>query len=61
VVEFVVYHEILHHLYPAFVGESGRTNIHNKEFKTKEKQFSAYDEAKEWIEEHHAELFAELE
>lgn len=59
VVEFVVYHEILHHLYPASVGQSGRRNIHTKEFKTKEKQFGAYAEAKEWIKENYAGLFAE--
>lgn len=58
VVEFVVYHEILHHVSPSYVEQTGRRQVHSKEFKKLEKQFQAYAAAKQWIEEHHAEMFA---
>ncbi len=61
VVEFVVYHEILHHVSPSYVEQSGKRNIHSKEFKKLEKQFHAYDEAMQWIEEHQADMFAKLD
>lgn len=61
IVEYVVYHEMLHHVYPAYIGQSGRRSIHSKEFKNVEKQFRAYAEAKAWIKEYNGELFAELE
>ena len=47
-VEFVVYHEMLHALYLPVTDSSGRTKIHTREFKEKEKQFAAFDLAKKW-------------
>jgi hypothetical protein len=61
VVQYVVYHEMLHHVYPAFVEDTGRTTIHSKEFKKREKEFHAYDLAKQWIEGHYDELFSDME
>lgn len=57
VVEYVIYHEMLHHVYPSYMGENGRRCIHNKEFKEKEKQFHYYKHAKQWIEENYEGLF----
>lgn len=44
-VEFVLYHEMLHILYPCEVRD-GRRRIHTREFRKAEKQFEQYAEAK---------------
>lgn len=49
VVEFVVYHEMLHHVYPPEIDRRGRTIIHTKAFKEQEKRFTYFQEAEEWI------------
>lgn len=48
VLEFVVYHEMLHAVCPPRFGLGGRCCIHTPEFKQKEKQFLNYQKAKEW-------------
>ncbi|MFV0387430.1 MAG: hypothetical protein ACK5NT_01640 [Pyrinomonadaceae bacterium] len=49
VVEFVLYHEMLHKFHGA-VEKNGRLYFHTSAFKRDEKRFSFYDEAEEWIE-----------
>ena len=48
VLEFVVYHEMLHAVCPPRFGPGGRCCIHTPEFKQKEKQFPDYHKVKEW-------------
>lgn len=48
VVEFVLYHEMLHIRFPVEL-RSGRRHIHTRPFRAAEKLFHGYDEAKEFI------------
>ncbi|MBA3973276.1 MAG: hypothetical protein C0504_03535 [Candidatus Solibacter sp.] len=48
VVEFVLYHEMLHILHPVEL-RGGRRHIHTKAFRIDEKRFAAYDEARRYI------------
>lgn len=57
VVSFIIYHEMLHHVCPAYVDEKGIHRVHNKEFKVKEAAFTDYNRAQDWIERHKAALF----
>lgn len=57
VVSYVVFHEMLHYVCPAYVDEKGVKRIHSKEFKRWEAQFEHYECAQKWIREHHKHLF----
>jgi hypothetical protein len=46
-VEFIVYHELLHHVIPA-VRVGGRYQIHSPAFRRRERQFPAYAQAMAW-------------
>lgn len=46
-VAFVVYHEILHHLYPPIMNKKKRS-IHHPAFKKMERQFHDYEKAKDY-------------
>ena len=46
--EFIVYHEMLHAVYPTQMDVNGRCSIHTKEFRDKERQFPLFEEAKIW-------------
>ena len=48
VVEFVLYHEMLHILHPVQL-HSGRRHIHTKAFRADEKRFPSYEEAIQFI------------
>lgn len=56
-VSYVIYHEMLHHVCPAYVDEKGIKHVHSKEFKEKEQQFPYYDLAQQWILENQDYLF----
>ncbi|HSX11455.1 MAG TPA: hypothetical protein VLF94_07065 [Chlamydiales bacterium] len=47
-VEFIVYHEMLHAVYPTKIDMQGRCAVHTAEFRKREKQFPRYREAMEW-------------
>ncbi len=47
VIEFVVYHEMLHAVIDTVV-ENGRRSIHSKEFNNREHEYRNYDKAIEW-------------
>lgn len=47
-IRFVIYHEMLHNVYPPYVDETGKSRIHGPEFKQAEKQFKEYQKAKDW-------------
>ncbi|HXF29691.1 MAG TPA: hypothetical protein VN457_07550 [Chlamydiales bacterium] len=49
VIEFVVYHEMVHAISPPHMDEKGTMRIHNSEFKHLEKQFQHYKEAQNWL------------
>ena len=46
-VEFIVYHELLHHVIPP-VRVNGRYQIHSPVFRRREREFPAYAEAIAW-------------
>jgi hypothetical protein len=46
-VEFIVYHELLHHVIPP-TRVNGRHQIHSPAFRQRERQFPAYVEAMAW-------------
>jgi hypothetical protein len=50
ILSYVIYHEMLHHVYPSYCDIKGKRKIHHQEFKEMEKQFSEYDRARSWIE-----------
>lgn len=56
-ISFVVYHEMLHHIYPSYYDEKGVFQLHSKEFRKREEQFSHYELAQNWLAEHHNRLF----
>lgn len=49
VLEFVIYHEMLHHVVPPQFDQAGKNSIHGKEFKRREKQFVKYKQASAWL------------
>jgi predicted SprT family Zn-dependent metalloprotease len=51
VVEWVVYHELLHHVLPV-ERTGGRSRYHTRRFKALERAFARYEEAKQWEEQH---------
>ncbi len=50
-VEYIVYHEMLHHVIPGSRG-LGRVNMHPPEFKEREREFRYYQRALEWERRH---------
>nr|WP_242040447.1 hypothetical protein [Anabaena subtropica] len=48
VVEFVLYHELLHK-YHGTKWVQGRRMVHTQEFRTNESKFKFYNEALEWL------------
>lgn len=56
-VAYVIYHEMLHYVHPAYVDEKGQKHIHSKEFKEREKKFRYFKHAQEWIRENQNYLF----
>jgi hypothetical protein len=57
VVNFVIYHEMLHYVCPPFVDEGGTNRIHNEDFKNREMQFKDYRRAKTWVYDHRETFF----
>lgn len=51
-IEYIVYHELLHALYPPIEDESGRRCVHTEEFKSMEERYPLYKEALEWEAKH---------
>lgn len=54
---YVVYHEMLHHVCPAYFDEDGQHHIHSREFKEKEARFSHFDLAQTWLKQNHSRFF----
>ena len=49
VVEYVVFHEMLHIIHPAKI-QNGRRYHHSPAFRRDEKKFAFYEESEKWIE-----------
>lgn len=56
-VAYVIYHEMLHYVCPAFVDENGQKHIHSKAFKMREKEFKYFKHAQQWIQDNQDYLF----
>lgn len=56
-IEFVVYHEMLHHVCPPYIDKKGLNQIHSKEFKEREMEFRYYGLAQKWIKDHQSHFF----
>jgi len=56
-VQYVVYHEMLHNVCPSYYDERGLHKVHSKEFKEREKKFRHFALALEWIKKHQHALF----
>lgn len=57
-VNFVIYHEMLHYVCPSYIDNKGIHRIHSKEFKQLEEKFKQFDKVQQWIQENQMELFA---
>ncbi|MCH9633164.1 MAG: hypothetical protein S4CHLAM6_15160 [Chlamydiae bacterium] len=47
-IEYIIYHEMLHHIYRPETSASGYRRIHTQKFREKEKEFLDYNQAKDW-------------
>lgn len=56
-VRYIVYHEMLHHVFPPKRGRRGRRDIHHGEFKDRERQFNEFEEAKDFLKKWRAKHF----
>lgn len=56
-VAFVIYHEMVHHVCPAYVDARGISRVHSKEFKEREAQFKYFDLAEMWVKENQKNFF----
>lgn len=56
-ISYVVFHEMLHDVCPAYVDEKGMHRVHSKEFKEREKEFKHFDLAQKWIKKNQAHFF----
>ena len=48
IIEYIMYHEMLHILYPTKI-VNGRRKIHTEEFYQREQLFAEYEKAKKWL------------
>jgi hypothetical protein len=60
VVQYVVYHEMVHHICPSYFDAKGNHQIHSKEFKEQEEKFVYYQLAQLWIKTHTDYLFSNI-
>lgn len=59
-VEYVIYHEMVHYVCPSYYDAQGVHRIHSREFKELEMQYQHYHLAQEWIKEHTEYLFTSI-
>ena len=57
VIEFVIFHEMVHAVCPAYLDDKGVHRIHNSRFKQMERTFYAYEKADQWIKDNRATFF----
>lgn len=56
-VSYVIFHEMLHYIYPPFVDETGIRRVHSRDFKNHEKEFHDYERAQMWLEKQRNNIF----
>jgi hypothetical protein len=56
-VDYIVYHEMVHHVCPSYFDQNGQHHIHTKEFKKRESRFRYFALAQNWIKENQATFF----
>jgi hypothetical protein len=49
VLEYVIYHEMVHHIHLPKITVGGRSAVHHDEFKRQERAFHGFDEIQQWI------------
>lgn len=49
VVEYILYHEMVHAVCPAYIDDQGINRMHSPEFKKMEKRFEQYTLAQKWL------------
>ncbi len=57
VIEFVIFHEMIHGVCPSYIDSKGVHRSHGSNFKALEKSFWAYKEAEEWIKQNQVDFF----
>ncbi|GAB4225702.1 MAG: hypothetical protein Tsb0021_00860 [Chlamydiales bacterium] len=57
-ISYIVYHEMLHHVYPPIVNRQRKREIHHSLFLEKEKQFLEYHEANQYFKKMRSSWFA---
>ena len=57
VIDFVVYHEMVHAVCPAYIDEKGVHRVHGDEFKELEEDFRFYKAATEWMKKYQMNFF----
>lgn len=57
ILTYVIYHEMLHNVCPAYIDENGLNRVHSKEFKEREEKFRYFDLSQKWIKENQDHLF----
>lgn len=60
-ISYVVYHEMLHNVCPAYFDESGQHRIHSREFKEREQEFRYFELAQKWIKENQGRFFTDFD
>ena len=61
VLAFIIFHEMLHHLYPPVVLKNGRNQIHHKAFYDHEARFEHFQRAQDWLHQQRALFFVDAE
>ncbi|MEM1283001.1 MAG: SprT-like domain-containing protein [Chlamydiota bacterium] len=56
-VEFVIYHEMLHHVCRSYYDEKGKHRIHTPEFKKREQEFEHFELANLWMKKNYNNFF----
>jgi predicted metal-dependent hydrolase len=51
-VEMVVFHEMLHQIFPPRIDDEGRRCVHGSEFRAAERSFPGYHRARAWEKAH---------
>lgn len=59
-IDYVVYHEMVHHVCPSYYNAKGKHQIHSPEFKSREQEFRHFELAQNWIRNNQPKLFQTL-
>ena len=57
ILEYVMYHEMVHFVCPPYVDENGVSRIHHKAFTEREQQYQLFHQADQWIKQHQHDFF----